>query len=137
MGLYHARAGDWETAAASYVQAATIKGSAPKIRAYAAEAYWNSNRPDRAVELAQGELDRISRALGDHDRANYILGLAAYDKKDFATAYEHFESISNREPWKDELEKLETQIKTDILQPARELAERSTTQELLKGTAQE
>lgn len=119
MGLYHAKAEDWATAAAHYARAAQIDAKAGEVRALAGEAYWKAGDRERADKFLTEEIGKISRAIGDHDRAHFYLGLAAKDKKDYLSAFAHFQAIADRDAWKSELESIYTAVRAELVEPAR------------------
>lgn len=122
MGLFHGDAGKWDVAAEYYLKAAEISPKEPRIHALAGEALWKSGKHEEAVkELAQ-EIQDINRATGDHDRANYYLGLYLLEQKKYVEAMQHFQSISNRDYWKNELAEVQKRIDSELLQPAIEQA---------------
>ena len=135
MGEYHAAAGDWETAARYYQQAVKIDDAmvaagkqlspTPAVRADAAEAHWKAGQQEAAIELAKQELTSVNRAVGDHDKANFYLGLVLKETNRPVEAFQHFQSIADREKWAKELDPIYQQIQTSLLEPAREKA-RST-----------
>lgn len=133
MGLYHAAAGDWATAAQHYARAAEIDPRAPRVRAAAGEAYWKTGDRKKAVEFLGAEIDNVPRALGDHDRANFYLGIAAKEQGDYLAAFRHFQSIADTGAWQQELDKLYAEIETELIEPTRTRA-RETSIEELPGT---
>lgn len=122
MGQYHADAGDLEAAATWYVRAAEIEPDKPGIHALAGEALWKAGRRDDAVKHLAEEIRTINRATGDHDRANYYLGLHLLEQKKYPEAMQHFQAISDRKRWEKELAEVKTRIDTELIAPAREQA---------------
>jgi len=122
MGLYHARAGDWEKAARYYVRAAEINPDAPNVHARAGEAFYKTGKREQAIEHLVQEIESTHRAVGDHDRANYYLGLDLMNEGRFVEAFQHFQAISDREAWEEELEEVYQDVDEELLRPAREEA---------------
>lgn len=130
MGLYSRRAGNWEKAAEYYLAAAAIDPGAPKIHALAGEALWKSGQRERAVEELRAEIETINRAVGDHDRANFYLGLAMKERGRYAEAFGHFQSITERGEWEGELERLYAEAESELIEPARKKAREASLAEI-------
>ena len=133
MGLYHAKAGNWEVAAKHYEKASEIAPERPKLHALAGEAFWKAGNREKALDALQAEVNEINPALGDHDRANYYLGLVMLEQDRLQEAFQHFQAIKDREEWKDELEDAYARVEEDFLEPAREKAREMEVEELAKS----
>lgn len=132
MGLYHAAAGDWAIAAQHYVRASEINPRAPRVRAAAGEAFWKSGDRKKAVEFLGAEIEKVPRALGDHDRANFYLGIAAKEQGDYLAAFRFFQAIADTQAWMKDLDQLYAEIQKELIEPARTRA-RETSIEALPG----
>jgi tetratricopeptide (TPR) repeat protein len=122
MGLYHSKTDQWETAAKYYAAAVEIDPTATAINALAGEAAFKAGDRDAATEFLATELTETKRAVGDHDRANFYLGKILLENKQYIEAFQHFQSITNRDQWQTELAPIYEQINKEIIQPAREMA---------------
>lgn len=134
MGLYHARAGDWETAARHYERAGEIDAQAPEVHALAGEAWWNADDREKAVAMFSYEIENINPAVGDHDRANYYLGLHLVEEGRMAVAFQHFQAIRDREKWSEELDEVYRRADENYILPTREQAKTITVADLLAAT---
>lgn len=130
VGEYHARAGDWATAARFYERALTLRPREPGINALAGEAFFKAGDPGKAREFLRREIEEVNVALGDHDRAYLYLGLADYEEGHLRGALEQFASISDREQWEDRMKPVYDEIEAGFLKPARELAATRSVEEL-------
>lgn len=122
LGRYAVAAGDWETAAKYNGEAARISPKEPGINARAGEAYYKAGDMITAATFLGTELKDISRASGDHDRANFYVGKLYYSENRLKDALQHFQSIANRDIWKSELDPIYAEIEKKYVQPARDEA---------------
>jgi tetratricopeptide (TPR) repeat protein len=135
MGRYHAKAGEWKTSAVYYQNATKLTPDAPKLHAAAGEALYKSDQKQEAIPLLETEIEKVNPALGDHDRAHFYLGAILAEQGKLAEAFKHFQAISDREEWKDELAEYYAKIDEELLKPAREKAKQETVQAILQDPA--
>ncbi len=117
LGVYHADAGDWETAALFFEKAAEKDPEAPGVNARAGEAHYRAGDLQAAIPFLQHELLRVASPLADHDRANLYLGLILFEQGNVAGALRQTQGIINREPWEEELAPILEAARTEYLEP--------------------
>ncbi|MBI1292440.1 tetratricopeptide repeat protein [bacterium] len=140
-GLYFGEAGDWASSAKYYRQAVEIDDQLvksrqaaqinPGIRALAGEASFKAGDLESATEMLNREIKEVPRAVGDHDRAHYYLGLAEEQRGNLAKALEHFQAIAEPEPWKAEVDRFYRDLNEKLIEPARKDAAEKSIQEIL------
>ncbi len=126
MGEYAAKAERWEVAADHYLRASQIDPERDKVHALAGEALWKSGQKEKALAILQEELKEFSSATGDHDRANYYLGLYLFEQERYVEAFQHFQAIVDREQWQDELAPIYARVNDELLEPVRQEVQQST-----------
>lgn len=143
-GRYFSAAGDWKKGAEYFEQAVNLDNEAVKarrvagptgrIRALAGEAYFHAGDAERAAAMLSAEIREINRAVGDHDRAHYYLGLLAEKDGAVDLTVGHFQAIANPEPWKTEIDRFYAELESKYLAPAREAAAQQSLQQILATT---
>ncbi|MEO8376448.1 MAG: hypothetical protein ABI579_02160 [Candidatus Sumerlaeota bacterium] len=122
MGLYSARAGDWQSAAKYYVVAVNAAPKKPRLHAFAGEALYKSGDKKAATEMLTTEVEEFDPGTGDHDRANFYLGAIFFEEKQPLVAFMHFQAIANRDEWAAQLKPFYDEVEKTYIQPARDQA---------------
>lgn len=137
MGRYHAKAGDWHAAFQYYERADQIAPGTPGLSALTGEAAWKVGAKDKAIAFLVKELEKTDPSVGDHDRANFYLGLSLLEEGQLPEAFQHFQAISKRAAWDAELKPIYKDLEKNVIQPAREMAATSSVEQLLNPPATE
>jgi tetratricopeptide (TPR) repeat protein len=140
-GRYFAEISEWDKSAAYYQRAVeideerftsrAIAGRTSGLRAKAGEAYFQAGDTKAASEFLNQEIKDISRAVGDHDRAHYFLGLIEEKSGNFARALPHFQAIAKPEIWKTDIDRFYRELNEKLIEPAKKQAAEKSTQEIL------
>jgi tetratricopeptide (TPR) repeat protein len=118
MGEYFAAAGRWQVAAQFYERAAAIRPGAAGVAARAGEAWFHAKDPAKAREWLSREINTISAALGDHDRAHLYLGLILWQEGKPREAMEELAAVADRAKWAAQMDPVYTAVREKYLDPA-------------------
>lgn len=132
MGRYHAAAGKWSDAAEFFRNAVALDPEKPGMNARAGEALWRAGKGDDAVAYLEAEITKISRATGDHDRANFCLGMMFAEDGQYSLAFQHFQAISDPKPWEKETAAVAAKVEAELVAPAKAKAAALAPADVLK-----